>query len=338
MKPNLVQLRRLVGNPDAFAVQNPDGTWQPVRQPLTDAVLERHLKLEWTVGTYIGHNVDGFGTVARTLVFDIDDGSEPPGPIPSVLADFGVAPRFMGVEVSGRKGYHVWFVLRDYVPSAELRRLGRLVLAVADINCEVFPKQDEVRDLGNLVKLPGGKHQVTGNLNDFIDDVPLPMPLDAWDVLLSTLPPELNARRTGTTETRYPCMDAILTEGVAEGGRNNQLFHLAVMLRRGGLTAEYVENVVRSVNDKCTPPLEDYELEKVLESSEFSGPLCSSIPEDRHCGDACVSSRARGLQCRVGQLSRSMPGELVVVEVGERKGKTLVFQHPDIVKMRGVIH
>ncbi len=227
------QLRRLVGNPNVYALQHKDGTWHPVREKLDDAVLQSHLDHEQTVGTYI--NVADH---AHLLVVDIDDGNEGSAvAVKLALLQLGIPEKCLGVEFSGKKGYHVWLVMQDEVPAHDLRRVGRHALVLADLppNVEVFPKQDVVKDLGNLVKLPEGIHQVSGQPNPFMDHFPRPMPVKVLDRILGELPPEVHARRA-VSETRFPCMQAIQEEGVAEGGRNNQLFHLAAMLRRAGVS------------------------------------------------------------------------------------------------------
>ena len=53
MKPTGKELMALVGNPDVYAVQHEDGSWTPVRERLTPAVIRRHRAGDITVGTYI---------------------------------------------------------------------------------------------------------------------------------------------------------------------------------------------------------------------------------------------------------------------------------------------
>lgn len=338
-KPTLSQLRRLVGNPQAFAVQQSNGSYLPIREPVSDAVLQSHLDLKRTIGTYIGHSLMDGVSVARTLVFDIDDGSEYDAHLlVSVLAKLGIPDTFTGIEFSGRKGYHVWVVLQEYQLNAELRRVGRAACTLADWHGEVFPKQDNVKDLGNLVKLPGGIHQVSGKTNDFIGQVPRPLPTPKWSEVLDGLPPELRARRAAS-ESRFPCLTAIQEEGVQEGGRNNQLFHLAAMLRRAGVSDANVALIVRNTNDLGGDPLEDHEIEGLL--TREGGPLCSSIPEDRKCGELCILERTAGLYTRPGQLRYAAEGESVVVTVANRNGKIVEFFHDDIGddgKMKAVLH
>ena len=213
--------------------------------------------------------------------------------------------------------------------------MGRAVLALGGVQCEVYPKQDEVRDLGNLVKLPGGIHRVSGKANDFIDRIPLPLPVKRWQELLADLPEETHARRA-RSDSRFPCMTAIQDEGVQEGSRNIQLYHLAAMLRRGGVSDENVEAIIRRTNE-LGDPLDDDEVEQLLESSKVGGPICSQLPEERRCGELCIMERTAGLYTRPGQLRHAGVGENVVVTVAARKGPIVTFEHDDVGKMKGAL-
>lgn len=345
MKPTLGQLWRLVGNPSAYAVQRPDGSWFPVRELITTAVLGEHLQERQTVGTYIGHAVEEYydttklTTVARTLVFDLDDNNEEHAhDIVHALRELGIPDPNIGVEFSGKKGYHVWLPLQEYRPNTELRRLGRAALALARAMSatlspatEVFPKQDEVRDLGNLVKLPGGIHQVSGKQNNFITEFPLALSTMRWERALAALPEEVQARRA-VSDTRFPCLESI-QEGVKEGGRNVQLFHLATMIRRAGVNDENTELVVRRAND-LGDPLEEEELATLLENSKAAGPLCTQLPDDVQCGELCIKHRMQGLYTRPGQLRFASAGEHVVVELTSHEGNVVTLDHPDVTKMK----
>src|SRR5205823_6440206 len=91
------------------------------------------------------------------------------------------------VEVSGRKGLHVWIVFAERVQariariacervlmSAGFRRTDR-AFWIADefpaARVELFPKQDRLEQgqVGNLVKLPLGVHQATGQPSYLLD-------------------------------------------------------------------------------------------------------------------------------------------------------------------------
>lgn len=337
---NLVQLRRLVGNPDAYALQHDDGSWHPERKPLDDAVLAGHLDGRYTVGTYVGHVVyakdsTSSATLSRTLVLDFDTGDdahEQAKRAKAALVELGLLPGCVGIEFSGRKGYHVWVVLMHYRPNAELRRLGRAALALAELpmSTEVFPKQDEVRDLGNLVKLPGGIHRVTGAKADFIGPPPIPVSMALWDRVLAGLPEEQRARRTTPADNRFPCLSTIQC-GVTEGGRNIQLFHLAAMFRRHGAETDLVDSILRHVNE-LGDPLDEAELEGIVQGSALSGPICSQLPQDMQdgCGDLCIRARLAGLHTRPGQVRNAQVGESVVVTLAGREGDKVSFSHDDV--------
>lgn len=346
-KPKLIELQALVGNPDVYAVQHKDGSWSPVRDSLTPAVLRKHRAGEVTVGTYIVKPPDQ----ARVLVLDIDAKDEAEQDImlrkvTATLIDInrtlGDGTLFWQTEFSGRKGYHVWIVADDYMDAAILYRLGRGIREDSGYpDMEVFPKQVEVRDLGNLVKLPGGIHQVTGKENDFVGGWAGTNPVDLLTEL-SQLYPEvgMRKRRTDAPEViEYPCVHDIQT-GVKEGSRNVSLFHLAVMLRRWSLTDDNVEAVVRKANEASVDgPVPDDELETILDNSRYSGPLCGQLGDDVHCGDQCILARHSGLYTRTGALKWAGDNEVVTVEVDRRTDDGLVVElkHPDIVQGRAIL-
>jgi hypothetical protein len=196
---------------------------------------------------------------------------------------------------------------------------------------EVFPKNAVAHDLGNLFKLPGGIHRVTGNENNFVGDTPRPMTRAQWATVEALLPPPVMARGSAGPQSeldRYPCMEACQNEGVQKGSRNIELLQLAVMLRRGGLTEENVRLVVERTNE-IGDPVNERELDSILVSSTKTGPICGQLPADRQCGELCVA--ARGLRPWPGRVLRAAEGEGVVLElVGRTEAGTARFSHPDI--------
>jgi hypothetical protein len=338
-KPKLLDIMALVGNPDAYAIQREDGSYFPVHEPLTPVVVRKHRAGDITVGTYIVRP----DNTATTLVFDIDSPDEKVqdemvNNVTKLLATLGVE---YAVEFSGKKGYHVWVVSDAPVPAMVLYRLGRGVRTELGYpKLEVYPKQTEVRDLGNLVKLPGGIHQVTKQENNFLGPVPKPNP-SAFLVELSEAYPEEVVRigSAAPTAVEFPCVCAI-QEGVQEGGRNTHLFHLAVMLRKFSLSDTNVELVVRRANEaSASGPLPDDELGTILENSRYSGPLCDQIDGDVHCGEQCIKAKHKGLYTRNGALKYAADGEEVVVRVKDRTdgGKVVELEHPDMVQGKAIL-
>jgi hypothetical protein len=337
VKPTVPQLRQLIGNPRAYAVQNADGSYTPVRLPLTPRMLRLHLAGSVTLGTYINR-----GARARTLVFDVDSGDEDEAAnIITALRELGLPFEYVGLEYSGRKGYHVWVVASTYMPARTLRRIG---LAVRDEvglpKLEVFPKQDEAVDLGNLVKLPGGIHRVTGKVNDFVSPFPKRVPQAKLEELAAKCP-DLRAaggeRVNAPGAVPYPCIGHTMDEGTEPGSRNNSLFQLAVMLRRAGVTDHYVRSLVRDVNQRSAEPLDGLEVEALLNSSQSAGPICSALPEDRHCGEKCILTKTAGLHTRANYARFAAPGEHVVLEVTSHDDGVINFRHPDLAQARGIV-
>lgn len=338
-KPRVSELGQLVGNPDAYATQREDGGWTPVREPLSMRVLRAHRKGEVTVGTYIVSKDQ-----ARTLVFDIDHPSgavqrEMLGKVRAVL-DTLYLPYL--VEYSGGKGYHVWVVAEEFMPAATLYQLGRGVRTEAELpQMEVFPKQTTVRDLGNLVKLPGGFHAVTGNANDLLDVDDDPVTGPGWpenllvkpeylEKLAGMYPEPVRVGGGAVASVEYPCVHRI-QEGV-ETNRNIHLYHLAAMLRRWSLSEENVETIIRRANERSAEGgLDEDELASILERPS-SGPLCHQLDEDVHCGDQCFLTKRQGLWTRSGTVAHAALGEKIVVEVSSRtdEGRIMEVVHPDI--------
>jgi len=338
-KPTLAQLRSLIGNPEVYAVQRADGGWFPVKEKLGVGILAQHLAGELTAGTYIVRPPDQ----ARTLVFDVDhkDKDEAEKILNSVTQVIDKVGLEYGVEFSGRKGYHVWVIAKESLSAAVLYRLGRGIRDEAGISAlEVFPKQVEVRDLGNLVKLPGGIHQVTQKHNDFIDNFPVRNSVEKL-FAAAELYPEIvvrSRRRGDPAGIEYPCVYA-LQEGAPEGGRNVHMFHLATMLRKFSLNDEHVEAIMRATNERSDPPLPDEELDGIIENSRWAGPVCDQLNPEVHCGEQCIKAKHPGLYTRDGAARWAADGEEFVVTVRERAddGRVLELEHPDFVQARAVL-
>lgn len=329
--PTIGQLMQLVGNPNVYAVQKNDGTYYPVREPITPQVLRRHLNGEITVGTYLVRPPDQ----ARTLVLDFDSGFETAmqeaEATMQALQKLGIPERGLAVEFSGSKGYHVWVVSAQYLPARQLQALGRAALALAGVDGEVYPKQAEVRDLGNLVKLPGGVHRVSGKRAEYTTSPPQPIGLAVLRRVLDALPQE--AVRVRTSVGGPPVLEcmAAIQEGAEQGWRNHGMFHFATSLRRAGVLDAAVLAAMEAVNAEFDPPLDPEEFVQVFESSRNSGPICSQLPKDVQCED-CPFRRS-GLSTRKGQLRNGTDGEMAVVQLGVRnKSGAIELLHPDIRK------
>ena len=353
MLPNLGQVRKLTGNTASYAIQQKNGYFTARDEdgndlPLTTDVLKEHLAGEITVGSYLGK-----GDRSRQLVFDIDGDPDDlvasgieTDHIQEALAELGVPAQSIGVEFSGHKGFHVWVIFAAPQKMSELRRLGRAVCALANVKCEVFPKQDEVTEYGNLVGLPGGINVKSGKRREFVSAFPRPLGGAVLARIVAGLPEEPKPLSSGENTDGFPCV-AHAFAGVKDGSRNRHLFQLAVHLRRTGVPLDKVDTMVRGAADDCVPPYpgpDDSSVDSLLRSAANSGLICGQLEgSPGHCGDSCVLSRSAGLTTRERQLQYAQPGETVVVEVEERTtepgakaAKRIRVNHPDA-KMPGLI-
>lgn len=319
-----IDLQQFLGNPEAYAVQNQDGSYTPVREKFSDQLLSQHLQGEVTLGTYVV-----WYDRARFFVFDIDEHDL--GLAKALAAECAVRGLQAGVEFSGRKGFHVWVLLDAWLPAGHLQRLAKNIAQTVGFNGEVFPKQAAVRDLGSLVKLPLGKHAVTGNPSRFLTE-PVVNSADLAVEAVGLLPPE--PVKQVQSSGPLPCLDSIQNDPPKPGTRNNLYFHFACHLRRMGLGDEAVEAVLTELWENPDPG----EIQATVENSRYSGPTCDSIPSERHCGAACIKNRARGLSLRPGQLRHGQPGELIVLRVGPHNTPTVLdLEHPDAEQAKAVL-
>ncbi len=138
---------------EQYAVQQRDGSYRRVQEPLSLSLLAAHLVGRWTLGTYL---LDGASTCAFA-VFDADGGNElvQLAGLAGELAQQGVPTT---LEAS-RRGGHLWVHVSEPTP-ASVVRAWLLPYAVA-FGVEFYPKQDALSPggSGSLIRLPLGIHR-----------------------------------------------------------------------------------------------------------------------------------------------------------------------------------
>ena len=150
---------------DLYARQLDDGRYVCIRQPLTQAHLEAHLRGDITLGTYV---LDAKSN-GRFMVLDADD--EPDwrrlNGVASALRDMGAASY---LERS-RRGGHLWLFFDEPLPGPDIRQFGKGLLTHFNIDSvELFPKQGCLKTgPGSLVRLPFGVHRRSGQRYGFYD-------------------------------------------------------------------------------------------------------------------------------------------------------------------------
>ena len=145
-----------------YAVQQRNGSYWRVAEPLSLPFLVAHLEGRWTLGTYL---LDEVSTCAFA-VFDADgqEGCMQLAALAGVLAQAGIPT----VLEASRRGGHLWVHLVEPTP-AHLVRVWLLPTALA-LGVELYPKQDRLAPggSGSLMRLPLGVHRQSRGWYPFV--------------------------------------------------------------------------------------------------------------------------------------------------------------------------
>jgi hypothetical protein len=146
-----------------YAVQQWNGSYWRVREPLTRSLLSAHLSGQCTLGTYL-LDEDDHCTFA---VFD-DDSEDGLGRLAGLameLAKFDIPTM---LEAS-RRGGHLWVHLAGPTPACVVR--AWLLPSAQALGVEFYPKQDTLGPDGacSLIRLPLGIHRLSRGWFPFIE-------------------------------------------------------------------------------------------------------------------------------------------------------------------------
>ncbi len=170
----LTYLDRLNNRPDVYAKQWSSGNkfgYIPVRKPITIEVIKSHLAGEITLGFYALDKDNN----CKWLCFDSDSADGQLDKLAKLFQDNGWLVIREGKR-PGRDG-HLWLLFDKPVPAIYLRKLAQLFLrkaGIAESQFELFPAQDTIIDVGNLVRVPLGIHRKPGadNAIGWFESVP----------------------------------------------------------------------------------------------------------------------------------------------------------------------
>jgi CHC2 zinc finger len=162
---------------DTYPLQLPDGSYSRAHKnnsdntktyyPFAGHLLDQHLKGVRTLGAYILDEK----SVTTKIVFD--DDSEHGLDRLHQLAHTLEAQSVPSYLERSRRGGHLWFFTPP-LSGRDARRLGKHLLSEQGLttkDIELYPKQEYVRKdmVGSLVRLPFGRHQITGEFYGFIN-------------------------------------------------------------------------------------------------------------------------------------------------------------------------
>jgi hypothetical protein len=146
-----------------YAVQQRDGSYWRVAEPLSLLLLSAHLAGRWTLGTFL---LDGASTCAFA-VFDADspDGLVRLAGLAGELAQQGIPT----VLEASRRGGHLWVHLSEPTPAAVVR--AWLLPYAAAFGVEFYPKQERLTPggSGSLIRLPLGIHRRSRGWYPFLE-------------------------------------------------------------------------------------------------------------------------------------------------------------------------
>lgn len=352
---------------DVYAEQQDSGIYLPVHAELTVDEVTEHLAGFASYGVYTTTPDDN---TVRFVMWDLDTHDEDALAyltkcVNGLLLTTGALDfTCLMLESSGNKGSHVWLFLDQPVSAAKVRRWVQRDFMPAwtegarengrPVGIEVFPKQDEVREgsFGNLVKLPFGKHRVSGRFSalirhhgwaESVQDV-RPFPTD----LIPEVAPEEVGQRTrrlnsnvetgGGPVSPFPCVDQILYRGVGKGVRDNAMFHLALYLYGHAVPEDLAFEMCLRANEHFDPSLSEREVESKVKGA-YGGRYASA-----RCGTDWLAEICPG-PCRSGwhvttnnatesELKRAEVGSGVEVEVVRKTQEAgepvrITVRHPD---------
>ncbi len=148
---------------DQYAVQQRDGSYWRVAEPLSLSHLSAHLAGQWTLGIYV---LDA-SSYCSFAVFDADgeDGLARLALLSEELLRAGV-PTLL--EAS-RRGGHLWVHLVEPTPASVVR--AWLLPYARASGVEFYPKQDWLASggSGSLIRLPLGVHQQSRGWYPFVE-------------------------------------------------------------------------------------------------------------------------------------------------------------------------
>jgi hypothetical protein len=278
----------------------------------TDTQLVEHLKKTQTFAPY---QISGEDTL-KWICLDIDgDGASDEAIQQFTHKVAKAAQKLLGpktalVEGSGSKGYHVWILFEEPIPTIKGHRLGRMieskVAPIEGINLEVYPKQKTKKRFGNTVKLPLGIHQKTGKRCLFVNAQFKPYE-DQWQRLQdvervpatwidehieeeATPTRYASSAETSAQEWTPLCLTQIMNEGCAQGMRDEAAFALACYSKKKGYPGYLGYGILTNWNERNRPPLDDTKVDQKIRSAysnDYGFKTCKNPKFDRYCHSSC---------------------------------------------------
>ena len=203
-------------------------------------------------------------------------------------------------------GAHVFLFVKTPIPAAEMQRYLKAAAAVlGEAGREIFPKQAEILvergDTGNFLNLPyfGGDQTMRYAIKDDGTAATLDEFYtlhEQWVQEPDIQPPEEPKKPDHPIKDGPPCLQAICTQGVPEGTRNNALFNIAVYLKKSS-ESNWQDKLVEHNIKYVVPPLPNNELQiiiKQLGKKDYKY-KCKDAPINSFCNPGLCRTRKYGV-------------------------------------------
>ena len=199
-------------------------------------------------------------------------------PVAEAKAQVGRFPIKPSYVVKSGHGYHVYWLLSDGVPRDDLGRLEALNRAIA----ELVGGDVACHDAARILRMPGTTNWKGEEPRECVL-VGKPSQSPKRYTVEELTAPSTSSGCSAATQDPRACTDtqerqACATgrsqkgwNGVAEGGRNNELFRKACDLRERRVPEELALGALREWNQRNMPPLPEHELAATVERVYSAG-------------------------------------------------------------------
>ncbi len=251
-------------------------------------LLQDHLDGKDTYGTYVLNERNN----CRFMAIDVDDPDDLTRAL-KICNEVQDKARLLGfdpaIEFSGSKGYHLWFIFEEEIPTEIAHKLGKIICSLSLYpDLEVFPKQIELtkdKPFGNLIKLPFGRHPKTQKLAELRTKLDKDKKVKKLGAKVSTAlinkviqdnqdVLDYEPKKNVKDKTDH-CIKQMLL-GVAESkpSRKEAALCLACYYKAHKVA---LEEHLMLWNEKNSPPLDKDELEEVMQDSIDKPWTCETI-------------------------------------------------------------
>lgn len=245
-------------------------TYQPIKRPLTEEILQDHLDGKITLGSY---QLDKENKV-MWLGWDVDSNNRDTAKeyAKQLISKLRDIPH--SVEFSGSKGYHILIFLSQPMLAEKAKTITEAVRGelpkAGTSHIECFPKQaslTKANPMGSLLKIPLGVHPRTHDKSRFVD------PTNGWEggqdvdpfqCLSNVVDPDaLNVLLTGNEDPKKAIVDLLVPHWQA-GEHHNLSLYLSGYLAHLGWG---VQDVIEVITGICKQAHDDAEIENRIQAA-----------------------------------------------------------------------